>query len=169
MRPVKDRQRLHCLQYKYGFQTTEKLAFGFIKLSILFLWRRVFGHVRSFNMASWAMIGIVTAWSLTFFFATIFQCGLHWSRNWAPIEIFLTQCSNTLDMLSVFTTTDIVTDLLIIAMPIPMVGKVFKNRETRPDIYQIWSLQLSTHRKLAISAMFLVGFLYVFESISDEI
>lgn len=68
------------------------------------------------------MIGIVTAWSLTFFFATVFQCGLNWSRNWAPIGIFLTQCSNTLDMLSVFTATDIVTDLMIIAMPIPMVS-----------------------------------------------
>lgn len=67
------------------------------------------------------MIGIVSAWSLAFFLGTVFQCGLHWSRNWAPIEIFLTQCSNTLDMLSVFTATDIVTDLMIIAMPIPMV------------------------------------------------
>ena len=109
-------------QYKYGFQTTEKIAFGLIKLSILFLWRRIFGHVRAFNRASWVMIVIVSAWSLTFFFATVFQCGVKWSLNWAPITIFLTQCSNTLNMLTVFTATDIITDLLIIAMPIPMVN-----------------------------------------------
>ncbi|KAL2045928.1 hypothetical protein ABVK25_011924 [Lepraria finkii] len=129
-------------KYKYGFQTTEKVAFGLIKLSILFLWRRIFGHVRTFNIISWIMIGVIIAWSTAFFFATVFQCGLDWSLNWAPITVFLTQCSNTPDMLTVFTVTDITTDLLIIAMPIPM----------------IWSLQMSVRRKLAISAMFLVGF-----------
>lgn len=73
------------------------------------------------------MIGLVAAWSLAFFFATVFQCGLHWSFNWAPITIFLTQCSNTLNMLTVFTATDIITDLLIIAMPIPMVRRKLPN------------------------------------------
>ncbi|KAI4114400.1 MAG: hypothetical protein LQ338_008014 [Usnochroma carphineum] len=129
-------------QYKYGFQTTEKLAFGLIKLSILFLWRRIFGHVRVFNIVSWVMIGVVTAWSVAFFFATVFQCGTEWYLNWAPIADFLTKCSNTLNMLTVFTATDIITDLLIITMPIPM----------------IWSLQMTTRRKVAINAMFLVGF-----------
>lgn len=73
------------------------------------------------------MIGIVTAWSVAFFFATVFQCGVDWNLNWAPIEIFLTPCSNTLDMLSVFTATDILTDLMIIAMPIPMVCHVLRD------------------------------------------
>ena len=117
-------RRSYRSQYKYGFQTTEKVAFGLIKLSILFLWRRIFGHVCAFNIASWIMIGIIIAWSTAFFFATVFQCGLDWSLNWAPIAVFLTQCSNTLDMLTVFTATDIITDLLIIAMPIPMVRKI---------------------------------------------
>ncbi|KAL8783100.1 MAG: hypothetical protein Q9213_004857 [Squamulea squamosa] len=84
----------------------------------------------------------LTAWSVAFFFATVFQCGLQWSLNWGPILVFLTECSNTLDMLTVFTATDILTDLLIIAMPVPM----------------IWSLQMSVRRKIAINAMFLVGF-----------
>ena len=69
------------------------------------------------------MIGITIAWSLAFFFATVFQCGVEWSLNWAPIIDFLTKCSNTLDMLTVFTATDILTDLMIIAMPIPMVRR----------------------------------------------
>ena len=70
------------------------------------------------------MVGIIIAWSTTFFLATVFQCGINWSLNWAPITLFLTECSNTLDMLTVFTATDIITDLLIIAMPIPMVCKI---------------------------------------------
>lgn len=140
--PISTETEHQAEKYKYGFQTTEKIAFGLIKLSILFLWRRIFGHVQTFNIISWVMIGVTIAWSTAFFFATVFQCGLDWSLNWAPIGIFLTQCSNTLNMLTVFTATDIITDILIIAMPMPM----------------IWSLQMSVRRKLAISAMFLVGF-----------
>ena len=67
------------------------------------------------------MIVLVILWSTAFFFATVFQCGVDWKLNWAPITLFLTQCSNTLNMLTVFTATDIITDVLIIAMPIPMV------------------------------------------------
>ena len=117
------RKDLFLCQYKYAFQTTEKVAFGLIKLSFLFLWRRIFGHVRTFNIASWTMIGIVIAWSVAFFFATIFQCGVDWSLNWAPITDFLTKCTNTLGMRTVFTATDILTDLIIIAMPVPMVRR----------------------------------------------
>ena len=67
------------------------------------------------------MIGLVIAWSVAFFFATIFQCAPDWSLNWAPIADFLTKCTNTLDMLTVFSATDVITDLMIIAMPVPMV------------------------------------------------
>lgn len=70
------------------------------------------------------MIGIIIAWSLTFFFATLFQCGVNWELNWAPIGDFLTKCTDTLDMLTVFTATDILTDFMIMAMPIPMVREL---------------------------------------------
>lgn len=107
------------------------------------------------------MIGVVTAWSVAFFFATVFQCGTEWYLNWAPIADFLTKCSNTLNMLTVFTATDIITDLLIITMPIPMVRSLDYDSPVNADLRQIWSLQMTTRRKVAINAMFLVGFLYV--------
>ena len=111
-------------QYKYGLQTTEKPAFGLIKVSVLLLWRRIFGAVRGFNRMCWVMIGIIIAWSTAFFFATLFQCGVVWELNWAPIWTFLTKCTDTLTVLTVFTTTDILTDLIIIAMPVPMVCRI---------------------------------------------
>ena len=73
------------------------------------------------------MVGIIIVWSIIFFLATVFQCGTNWSLNWAPITLFLTECSNTLNMLTVFTATDIITDVIIIAMPIPMVCKLRKD------------------------------------------
>ena len=111
----------HLLKYRYAFQVIEKITFALIKLSIIFLWKRIFGHVRAFSIVSWWMVALVIAWSLAFFFATVFQCGIQWYLNWAPIGEFLTECTNTLNMLSVFCATDVVTDLMIIAMPAPMV------------------------------------------------
>ena len=113
------------VQFKYAFQITEKIAFGLIKLSIVFLWRRIFGHIRAFNIGSWVLIVILAAWSLAFFFATIFQCAPHEDYNWAPLTVFLTDCSNTFDMVTVFAASDILTDLIIIIIPIPIVSAIF--------------------------------------------
>ena len=135
----------HLVQrYKWGFQSVEKLAFGLIKLSILFLWMRIFARAtRGFIIFCWIMIGIIIAWSLTFFFATVFQCGTRWDWNWSPIFFFLTKCTDTLAMLTVFTATDLLTDFIIMLMPVPL----------------IWKLNMPTRKKVAVTAVFMVGLL----------
>jgi hypothetical protein len=130
-------------KYKYAFQVTEKIAFGLIKLSILFLWKRLFGSNRTFKIATWIMIGVIFAWSFTFFLGTLLQCHPHWEWNWAPIGIFLTQCTNTLDMLTVFTATDLTTDFIIMLMPVPL----------------IWRLHLPIRKKIGVTSIFMVGLL----------
>jgi hypothetical protein len=135
----------HLVQrYKWGFQSVEKLAFGLIKLSILFLWMRIFARAtRGFIIFCWIMIGVIIAWSLTFFFATVFQCGTRWDWNWSPIFFFLTKCTDTLAMLTVFTATDLLTDFIIMLMPVPL----------------IWKLNMPTRKKVAVTAVFMVGLL----------
>ncbi|KAL4927487.1 uncharacterized protein BDV17DRAFT_292487 [Aspergillus undulatus] len=128
-------------KYKYVFQTIEKIAFGTIKISILFLWKRIFNPSRQFRMFCWIMVGFITAWSISFFFATLFQCGTNWSWNWAPIGFFLTECTNTLDMLTVFTGTDLLTDFIIMLMPVPI----------------IWRLKMPTAKKIGVTSLFMVG------------
>ncbi|TGJ80466.1 hypothetical protein E0Z10_g8296 [Xylaria hypoxylon] len=129
-------------KYKYAFQITEKIVFGLIKVSILLLWKRLFGSSKRFRILCWVMIGITVLWTLAFFFTTIFQCGTRWSMNWAPIGIFLTQCIESLDVLTVFAATDILSDLIIICMPVPL----------------IWRLHLPTKKKVALNSVFLIGF-----------
>ncbi|KAI8959242.1 hypothetical protein F5Y11DRAFT_13691 [Daldinia sp. FL1419] len=128
-------------KYKYAFQITEKLTFGFIKLSILFLWKRIFRPTKYFVISCWIMIGIISAWSIAFCFATIFQCGTRWTWNWAPIGIFLTQCTNTLNLLTVFTGTDLLTDFIIMFMPVPL----------------IWNLQMPRRNKIGVTSIFMLG------------
>lgn len=128
-------------KYKYAFQTTEKIAFGLIKISILLLWKRMLSPIRSFQLLCWVMIVIVAAWSISFFFATLFQCGTNWDWNWAPIAFFLTQCTDTLNMLTVFCGTDVLTDFVIMLMPVPI----------------IWRLKMSVKRKIGVTSVFMVG------------
>lgn len=87
------------------------------------------------------MIGIITAWSFAFFLAAIFQCGIDWQLNWAPVGEFLSRCPNTMNTPPAFAVTDVLTDIVIIGMPIP----------------QIWRLHMSVKRRIGITSVFLVG------------
>lgn len=130
-------------KYKYAFQMAEKFAFGLIKLSVLFLWKRMFGHVRTFAICCWVMIGLIIAWSIAFFFATLFQCGTHWEWNWAPIATFSRNCPNSVDMFTVYMATDIFTDFIIMYMPVPI----------------IWRLHMPMRKKIGVTSIFMFGFL----------
>lgn len=52
----------------YVFMTTP--ATGFAKLSILFFYKRIFTD-RKFEIACWAMIGIITTWMIALFFLNL--------------------------------------------------------------------------------------------------
>ncbi|GAP83924.1 putative plasma membrane protein Pth11-like protein [Rosellinia necatrix] len=129
-------------KYKYAFQITEKFCFGLIKISLLLLWKRLFGSSKRFRTLCWVMITLTVLWTLAFALTTVFQCGLRWELNWSHIGVFLTQCIESLDVLTVFATTDILSDLIIIAMPVPL----------------IWRLHLPTRKKIALNSVFLIGF-----------
>ncbi|KAI1342873.1 hypothetical protein F5Y15DRAFT_271074 [Xylariaceae sp. FL0016] len=129
-------------KYKYAFQLTEKFVFGFIKLSILFLWKRLFRQARSFVILCWVMIAVITAWFIVFFFITLFQCGTHWDWNWAPIGFQLTQCVSVLDTLTAFSASDLFTDFVILFMP----------------IYPVWQLHMPLKKKVGVTGIFMIGF-----------
>jgi hypothetical protein len=130
-------------KYKLAFQVTEKVALGLIKLSILCLWNRIFGQTKKFTIFCRIMIVVTIAWTVAFFFATLFQCGTHWARNWESMKIFPPKCTNAAALAAAFTSTDVVTNLVIILMPVPI----------------IWRLQMRTKRKVGITAIFGVGLL----------
>ncbi|KAI0915157.1 hypothetical protein F4823DRAFT_630267 [Ustulina deusta] len=140
--PVTNDLEILIQKYKYAYQTTEKIVFGLIKITLLLLWKRLFGRSRALIILCYVMIAVVAAWTVAFFFETVFQCGTNWTLNWAPIFVFLTKCTASLDVLTVFGVTDVLTDLIIIAMPIPL----------------IWTLQMPIRKKVAVTGIFALGF-----------
>ena len=111
----------------------------FIKLSILFLYRRIFrGPV--FDICTKVMIGIVIAWTISFFFAFLLQCvPVTTSTLPGPGE----HCINLSPVTYALGVTGVLTDFTILMIPIP----------------NVWQLQIPFRSKVAIIGIFALGFL----------
>ena len=99
---------------------------------------------------SWAMIALVVVWMVSFFFSTIFECvppSLAWSKDRADL---LDRCIKTVTMLLAFAWTDIITDVMILCLPIPMISQ----------------LQMPLSRKFALYGIFLLGALTVLAGVA---
>lgn len=118
------------------------LAFGVIKMSVLLLYRRLFVG-RSFNQYSLVMCGVTLLWSLGFFFAFAFECGTDLAHYWTSAQTIEQYCVDTDALYVGFVISDVLTDVLILAIPIPIV----------------WKLQMSFANKAGLTCIFLLGLL----------
>ena len=109
-----------------------------IKSSLLLLYYRYFGVSRPFRIALYISAGVIVCWYLAVFFATIFQCvpvAAFWDKN-----IKNKRCVN----LSYFSTdtgvTNLLTDVMILCLPMPMVWTLHTNRTQKVTLTGIFSL-----------------------------
>ncbi|KAG4031943.1 hypothetical protein MFRU_008g02930 [Monilinia fructicola] len=122
---------------KFAVNMLSTIGLGFTKASILILYMNIFrGH--TFHLASQAMMALVITWSVSFFFANLFTC--------YPITPFVEpfynhKCMRALDMWYAMSVSDIVVDIMILALPVPMV----------------WQLKLRVKQKVGVLLMFLLG------------
>ncbi|KAI4121453.1 MAG: hypothetical protein LQ338_006351 [Usnochroma carphineum] len=130
-------------QIEWAFQMIQILALGCVKLSFLFFYRRIFttGISTWFNKATTGLIVIILVWTGAFFFALLFACKGTWSAWWGSVMDLSTKCVQTLKLELALVTSDFVTDVLVMVLPIPM----------------IWRLHMSTSRKIAVTGIFLLG------------
>ncbi|KAL8732415.1 MAG: hypothetical protein Q9166_002815 [cf. Caloplaca sp. 2 TL-2023] len=80
------------------------LAYGFLKLSITFFYRRLFFTARKtlFDWATKIAIAVVFLWTISFFLGFVFTCGLHPSAAWGSIEDRKDYCGAELDLNDAF-------------------------------------------------------------------
>lgn len=129
---------------KWAFDLTEIFALGTMKLSVIFFYRRVF-RGQTFDFYSKTMIALVGVWITAFFLATLFECGTRVQYMWTDILDVSTQCTNSVMYHNAYAISDLITEVMILAMPIPI----------------IWRLQMSLSQKLAVSIVFALGFVSV--------
>ncbi|KAI4202122.1 MAG: hypothetical protein LQ350_002789 [Teloschistes chrysophthalmus] len=103
------------------FALYEKVSdFGFTKSSFLLFYMSIFTTKR-FRICAQVVLGIVVAWTVSFFFANLFTC--------YPISPFIeafygNNCVNGLALWYAMAISDIIVDFFIILLPIPVVLKL---------------------------------------------
>ncbi|KAL8956506.1 MAG: hypothetical protein Q9193_005994 [Seirophora villosa] len=126
-------------QTVYTTSLTQVLTFGFTKLAVLLFYQRIF-QGKWFHRAVWLMIGVDFIWTVTFFFANLLQC--------YPIEINWTGV--------------VIVRVFLSSPPSPSHAKVcIVSSPTELSQLQIWAMQMSIRRKLAVCGIFLLGFMTV--------
>ncbi|KAF2229682.1 hypothetical protein EV356DRAFT_536995 [Viridothelium virens] len=131
-------------KFEYAFWIGHVLDIGFIKLTLLFLFRRVFkGHAyrTPFDYANWTLIILVLTWTVVFLCFEIFACGIHPSVSWASLTSLRTQCVDTFSMQTGCAAFSWVLDIAILVEP----------------LFVISSLNMSLRRKLQVSVVFLLS------------
>ena len=97
------------------------LALGSVKLSLMFFYRRVFriGDSKTFDRIMFSVVAIIIAWTVSFFFALMFECGTHFDYIWRRFE---NRCVKGLILQVGFAVSDFVTDFIVLIFPIPFVS-----------------------------------------------
>lgn len=123
---------------------------GCIKASVIYLYLRIFKApaLSAFQIIGRIAMGITAAWTIAFFFTSLFQC----IPVTAIVEAYYSRekCVNINQFYNAGCITDIIVDFLILILPIPMVLR----------------LQLSFRQRLAILGIFLLGTLAAASSIA---
>jgi len=114
-----------------------------IKLSVIFLYRRVFHISRFFHYYSIVLCTLLIVWGVAFFFGSLFQCGKRPDAYWAGLKAYIRYCSDTGGANVALCFSDLFLDVLILVAPLLM----------------IWRMNFCIWRKLQILAVFALGFL----------
>lgn len=124
----------------------EKPAFGFVKLSILFFYGRIFDVWPSFRRINNVLVWIVVAWIISFTVADMLLCGAHPELNWSVDQtVARRKCGQKGMLLLSFAVTSVGTDLVLLVLP----------------LFYIGHLQMNIRKKLSSGFVFFLGMAYV--------
>lgn len=105
-------------------QLSQIVAVGPAKLAVLCFYRRIFVG-KWFDIVSWTLIGLVSAWSIGYFFANLLEC-LPISQSWASAPgQGNPKCIDALPMYFSQVYSDVGLDCLIIIVPMPFGRSLF--------------------------------------------
>lgn len=132
----------------YAVELTYCVLITTTKFSILLFYRRVFMNQTTslhFRIAWYAIMVWTFLWGISTFFAAAFQCNppsYYWSKYTRKTH---GSCLNLTVLLVVTASTNIVTDVALLILPMPVV----------------WNSKIEPSQKFAVTGIFLLGGLYV--------
>ena len=105
----------------FAILVTQVPTFGFTKLAVLLFYKRVFKG-KAFQVAVWTMIVLSSIWTIGFFFSELLQC-VPISVNWSGSGGTESQCIDVNGMILAQAYSDVFTNIVILALPIPCVSR----------------------------------------------
>lgn len=119
------------------------IAIGCARWSVLLLYYRIFDISRIFRYAVFFMMGLNIGWIITFVFVFVFRC--------TPIkQVWESQQGERKHCIGIqsnyaYAVSSVVLDIMVLSMPWPM----------------IWKLHMAFRQKIAVTAIFMLGAMYV--------
>ena len=125
------------------------LVLGTVKLSVVFFYRRVF-RGSHFDVYSKAMIALILLWTTAFFFTVLFECRTDFKYLWSTLHDLLTHCSDDVLYQKAMIISDVITDALIIVMPLPVVSicQLLSVGERKADYARCCAFKCQAQRRL---------------------
>jgi hypothetical protein len=121
------------------------LCIGFFKLSMSALYMAIFPQAKA-HWACWGVIAIAGGWMISATFATIFMCNPP-HRTWDPFGTEGT-CIDFQALLGVMASLNIFTDVVLLAIPIPLILQLRVNKHKKALIlmtFAVGGMQVDTH------------------------
>ncbi|KAG9241409.1 hypothetical protein BJ878DRAFT_230803 [Calycina marina] len=125
-----------CLTLHWVFQITYKLAVAMNKASILLLYLRIMSH-RLYRVASFTLLAIVALFAVSTTIASVFQC-VPVQKAW--IKSTPGHCYNLVKAWYSNAVFSIVTDILILMLPMHMVYKLQRDKREKLLLYAVFGL-----------------------------
>ncbi|KAF2870111.1 hypothetical protein BDV95DRAFT_595672 [Massariosphaeria phaeospora] len=112
------------------------------KLSVVFLYRRLFKIERIFNIYTIFLGVLLVLWSIALLLARIFRCGLEISAQWDSLSNPGAHCRPIHAISAAFVISDVVTDVMVLFAPVPIVWRMRLSRARRVGVLAILGLGL---------------------------
>ena len=126
-------------QCRYIIQVLSTFNLGVIKISILLFYRRLF-IIKPFKIASGIMMAVVASWATAFTIATIAQCR-PLAYFWEAFELeYPGHCIQVRVMYQALAYSDLLLDLVVLVLPIPMVVSLHMPWKTKIKVLDILML-----------------------------
>ncbi|KAK6530326.1 hypothetical protein TWF694_003683 [Orbilia ellipsospora] len=134
------------LKYWYAYQLVYPLVLCTIKMSILAFYKGI-SPQKGYQIAIWATIGLVAAYTIAIEFVYMFECPKP-SMSWSVT--FPTGCMNLSVLYYTSASVNILTDIIILLLPIPI----------------LFTLKIQSRKRIALIGIFFIGSIAVIASIS---
>ena len=113
-----------------------------IKTSVVCFYRRIFVTPR-FKLLAKFFIGLLIAWLIAFLVASFLECGNHLLSLFSTASDYEVHCKNALPTGYGYVISDVIMDLMTLAMPVPMVSLLTLFVSSRQNYYPFRLLQPS--------------------------